>query len=104
MTFGAPEISASLIRTDVENVRTLWYTLNMKVSPTELRQNLYRIIDSALETGEVVEIVRKGRTVRLVPDRKADIWERLERHDAVVGDPAELVHTDWSTEWNPDGN
>ncbi len=76
----------------------------MKVSATELRQNLYRIIDSALETGEVVEIVRKGRIVRLVPDPKPSIWDRLEVHDTIDGDPETIVHNDWSHEWTPEGD
>ena len=57
----------------------------MKVSATELRQNLYRIIDAVLETGESVEIARKGGSVRIVPDKKVTIWDRLEVHDVIRG-------------------
>lgn len=68
----------------------------MKVTATELRQNLYRIIDTVLETGEPVEITRKGGTVRIVADRKTSIWDRLEVHDVVVGD----VEQSWAGIWD----
>jgi prevent-host-death family protein len=70
----------------------------MKVSVTELRQNLYRIIDTVLETGEPVEVARKGGTVRIVPDKKASIWDRLEVHDVIAGDIEESWHGIWDGE------
>ncbi|TVQ27689.1 MAG: type II toxin-antitoxin system Phd/YefM family antitoxin [Spirochaetaceae bacterium] len=83
----------------IADVRTFVYYVRMKISPTELRQNLYRIIDTAIETGEVVEIVRNGRIVRLIPESRASIWDRLEVHEVISGDPEDLVHNDWSSEW-----
>ena len=68
----------------------------MKVTATELRQNLYRIIDSVIETGETVEITRKLGTVRIVPDRKTSIWDRLEAHNVLVGD----VEQSWDRIWH----
>jgi prevent-host-death family protein len=68
----------------------------MKVTATELRQNLYRIIDTVLETGEPVEVARKGGTVRIVPDRKASIWDRLEVHDVIAGD----IEKPWDGVWD----
>ncbi|MCG8479750.1 MAG: type II toxin-antitoxin system Phd/YefM family antitoxin [Spirochaetales bacterium] len=75
----------------------------MKVSATELRQNLYRIVDHVLETGEAVEILRKGKVVRLVADSVPGIWDRLEVREAVVGDPEDIVSIDWSREWSGGG-
>ena len=68
----------------------------MKVTATELRQNLYRIIDTVLETGEPVEVARKGGTVRIVPDKKASIWDRLEAHHVIAGD----VEESWAGTWD----
>lgn len=68
----------------------------MKVSATELRQNLYRIIDSVIATGEAVEVERKHGTVRIVPEKKRSIWDSLEVHDVVAGD----VEVDWSDSWD----
>jgi prevent-host-death family protein len=68
----------------------------MKISATELRQNLYRIIDTVLETGEPVEIARKGGTVRIVPDKRGTIWDRLEVHDVILGE----IEGPWDGIWD----
>jgi antitoxin (DNA-binding transcriptional repressor) of toxin-antitoxin stability system len=72
---------------------------NHRVSATRLRQNLYSILDSVLETGVPVEIERKGKKLKIVPEEPVSKWDRLEPHDIVNGDPRELVHLDWSDEW-----
>ena len=71
------------------------------LSPSRLRQNLYRILDRILETGEPVEIHRKGKRLRIVREdtRKLDL---LKPHpDYLRTDPEDLVHVDWSGEWRP---
>jgi hypothetical protein len=68
-----------------------------------LRQDIYRLIDRVLETGEPLEIERKGRRLRLVPDVPADRLSRIRVDpDAIIGDAEELVAIDWSPEWDPD--
>jgi prevent-host-death family protein len=72
------------------------------LTPTELRSNLYRIIDQVLDTGEPVEIVRRGRIVRIVADVPRFRMDEVSPHpDFIVGDPDELIHLDWSAEWKP---
>lgn len=71
----------------------------MAISSTRLRQNLYSILDKVLDTGLPVEIERKGRILRIVPDKPVSKWDRLERRLITNGDPEDLVHLDWSSEW-----
>jgi hypothetical protein len=74
----------------------------MVLTATKLRRNIYRLLDHALQTGEVLEIVRNGRTLRIVPDEPRSRIQRLvHRPDAVVGDSEDFVHLDWSGEWKP---
>jgi antitoxin (DNA-binding transcriptional repressor) of toxin-antitoxin stability system len=76
----------------------------MKITASKLRENIYKVLDGILETGVPVEIERRGRTLRIVPaeDRPNLKLDRLERRpDTIVGDPQDLVHLDWSTEWKP---
>ena len=68
---------------------------------TQLRKDLYRILDRILETGQPLEIERKGRKLRIVPDSPASKLDRLQTRDCLVGDPEDLVHMDWSSEWRP---
>ena len=73
----------------------------MPLTASSLRADVYRILDQVLETGVPVEILRKGRILRIVPETPATRLERLERHDVITGDPEDLVHLDWSGEWRP---
>ena len=69
---------------------------------TDLRRDIYRILDEVLATGRAVEIERKGKRLRIVPAFTKKRTERLEPiADLIVGDPASLEHIDWSAEWKP---
>lgn len=75
----------------------------MAVSPSELRANIYRLLDEVLETGTPLEIERKGRRLRIVADEPPDKLARLVPHpDYINGDSEDLVEIDWSVYWNPD--
>lgn len=75
----------------------------MAVSPSELRANIYRLLDEVLATGTPLEIERKGRKLRIVPDEPVSKLSRLKpRPGFIIGDPDDLVHMDWSEYWDPD--
>jgi hypothetical protein len=75
------------------------------ITPSELRANLYRLLDEVLDTGIPLEIERKGRTLRIVADDPPSKFDRLVPHPGFVkGDPEDLVEIDWSVYWNPDPN
>lgn len=76
----------------------------MKLTASKLRENIYKVLDRVLETGDPVEIERRGRRLRIIPadEPEQSKLDRLRpRPNAIVGDPEELVHVDWSGEWNP---
>ena len=74
----------------------------MPMSPSELRRNIYRALDTVLETGVPLEIERKGKLLRIVAVEEPDRLSNLKRRDGyLVGDPEAIVHLDWSSEWRP---
>ena len=74
----------------------------MTVTPTDFRKNLFKLLDSLLESGKTLEIDRNGHIFRVVPPKHTKKLDRLVPHkDAVVGDSEELVEMDWSREWKP---
>lgn len=74
----------------------------MTLTATELRANIYQILDRVLATGEPVDVVRNGRVVRLSPEPKPSRLERLQAHPEYLQCHAdEIVHMDWSGEWQP---
>jgi len=86
-------------------VRTNLEGTTLATSASKLRANIYRMLDEVLETGQPLEVERKGRTLVIAPKEEQSIWDRLPRREgAIVGDPNELIHIDWSSEWNPDPN
>ncbi len=69
------------------------------ISPTELRKNIYKILDQVLETGQPVEIKRRGSVLRIVPAEPVDRFQRLaSRPEIIKGDPEELVHLEWEVD------
>jgi antitoxin (DNA-binding transcriptional repressor) of toxin-antitoxin stability system len=74
----------------------------MAITASELRQNVYRLLDEVLRTGTPLEIERGGRHLRIVPVDAPAKLSRLEAHPGtVIGDPEDLVHLDWSGDWRP---
>ncbi len=72
------------------------------LTATELRANLYKILEGILRSGRPVEVVLKGKKLRISPALPQAKFDRLEPHsDAIVGDPDELISIDWSEYWKP---
>ena len=72
-----------------------------RLTPSRLRANLYRILDRIAESGEPVEIERKGRALRIVAEQDAKL-DLLKPHPEYLQvSPDDLVHVDWSHEWRP---
>lgn len=76
-----------------------------KLTATQLRSELYRILDQVLETGEPVEIERARGTIVLRPAVSGRVGRKKPKSKGnprlVVGDAEELVHFDWSQHWKP---
>ena len=74
----------------------------MPYTATELRNNIYRVLDRVIETGEAVEVERNGKVLRISVVSSVPPVERVRGlTDLIVGDPASLEHVDWSSEWKP---
>lgn len=73
----------------------------MIVTASKLRGNIYRLLDEVAETGRPLEIRRRGRLLKIVAVGSGSKLSRLTPHRCIVGDPEDLVHSDWSEEWRP---
>ena len=79
------------------------YNQIMPLTASSLRADVYKILDGVLETGEPVEIERKGRLLRIVavmpPGSKVS---RIKKRPGLVnGNPKDLVGIEWSKESKP---
>ena len=69
---------------------------------TNLRKNLFRILDKAARTGKSVEIESKGRKFKIIALERPDKFASLQKHpDVFSGDLDSLINIDWMTEWRP---
>ena len=74
----------------------------MRYRATDLRRDIYKILDQVLATGRAVEVERNGKLLRIVPADVEPPTARLKPIPGlIVGDPADLAQVDWSTEWQP---
>lgn len=73
------------------------------VTPTELRANIYNLLEEVLDTGVPLEIKKGDKKLRIVPVEKVDKLQHLpSRPEVIEGDPEELVEIGWENEVNLD--
>lgn len=76
----------------------------MTITPTQLRADLYRLLDQVIETRQPLLVHRGGATVRIsLVEPAVDEADPLNVpplcENLIVGDPAELVSMDWLPYW-----
>lgn len=74
------------------------------MTTTELRAQIYRVIDEVLETGQPRRIRRGDQAVIIAPEtppRRLDL-ARLPRRTAIACTPDELVAQGFTDTWRPD--
>lgn len=82
---------------------TVLYTVHMtRVSATEARKRLFKLLDAA-ERGETVVLERKGVRFRIAVEPMSEAAPR-EAEDALIEilDPT-ILSGEWTWEWEPDG-
>ncbi|MBF0278478.1 MAG: type II toxin-antitoxin system Phd/YefM family antitoxin [SAR324 cluster bacterium] len=73
------------------------------ITPTELRGNIYKILDDVLNTGIPIEINKGGKKLKIVPAEKFNKLQNLvSRPNAIKGDSNDLVSINWEKEVNLD--
>ncbi len=77
------------------------YVRMIEVTATNLRKDLFNILDRMLETGESVRLVRKGQVVRMnvtTEDAEAEADRRASRFDAYMALGPREGWEDWDVE------
>ena len=72
----------------------------MPLTASKLREDIYKILDQAIETGQPIEITRKGTVLHIVPEKRASKLDNLRVRTIFVGDTDEIAAMDWSSEWS----
>ncbi|MBI5149758.1 MAG: type II toxin-antitoxin system Phd/YefM family antitoxin [Candidatus Omnitrophica bacterium] len=69
------------------------------IKPSQLRENVYNLLDRVIETGVPLEINRKGKVLRVTVDKKASKLSNLKKRKVMSASPDFYVHLDWSKKW-----
>lgn len=73
------------------------------ITVTELRGNIYNLLDEVLNTGIPIEINKGGKKLKIMPVSKADKLQNLVSRPSVIkGNPDDLVDISWEKEVNLD--
>ncbi len=73
------------------------------VSPTELRSNIFKLLDEVITSGVPIEINKGGKLLRIVPVEKVNKLANLSpKQDVIVGNPDDLADISWEKEINLD--
>ncbi len=75
--------------------------LDHPITLTELRGNLYRLIDQTIETGIPLEIERKGHILKVSLEEAPSKMNRLMSRPQTIADPNDdLISVDWIKNWD----
>lgn len=69
------------------------------VTPTQLRADIYNLLDEVLETGIPLEIRKGDKKLKIVPQEMVDKFQNLvSRPEVIRGDPEALIEISWENE------
>lgn len=71
----------------------------METTITNLRKNIYKLLDQVASTGVPIEIKRKGKTLKIISTGPPGKLDNLKKRKVLNCKPGEIVHIDWSEEW-----
>ena len=74
----------------------------MTITPTELRKNLFNLLDEVISTGKTLEINRNGTIIKLVPPKKVSKFDKLKKHETLLCSPEDIIENKWEKEWSDD--
>lgn len=67
-----------------------------RLNASRLRADIYRVLDTVIDTGEPVEIEKRGRVIKLVLALEPKKLDRLvPRPGFIQGDPSDLADVSW---------
>ncbi|MBL4825755.1 MAG: type II toxin-antitoxin system Phd/YefM family antitoxin [SAR324 cluster bacterium] len=73
------------------------------VTPTELRSNIYNLLDEVLRTSIPLEIKKGDQKLKIIPvNKKRKLDNLVPIPGVIIGDPEDLVYISWEKEVNLD--
>jgi hypothetical protein len=71
----------------------------MNTTATDLRAHLYSYLDRIVQTGEVLEVRRKGVVLKISREQAGSRLERLPKRPTMLVGPDAIVEQEWAGTW-----
>jgi len=69
------------------------------ITVTELRGNIYKLLDEVLDTGIPIEINKGDKKLRIIPVKtKNKLQNLVSRPNVIKGNPDDLVEISWESD------
>ncbi len=73
------------------------------ITVTELRGNIFKLLDEVLNTGIPIEIKKGDKKLRIIPVKEKNKLDNLvDRSDVIIGNHEDLSNIHWENEINID--
>lgn len=69
------------------------------ITPSELRHDLYNLLDKVIQTGEPIEIKRKNKVLKIIIEPSPSKLSNLKKRDVLNCAPDDIIHNNWEKEW-----
>jgi len=69
------------------------------ITPSELRKDLYNLLDQVILTGKPIEVKRKDKVVKIMVEPSRSKLDNLKRRDILNCEPDEIIYNNWEKEW-----
>ncbi len=69
------------------------------ITPSELRRNLYNLLDQVISTGKPIEIKRKNKVLKIIMEQPKLKLKNLKKREVMNCKPDEIIYNDWEKEW-----
>lgn len=76
--------------------------MSKPITATQLRANVYRVLDEVLATGQPQEIERGNGRLLIVPANLRRDLEALPKREVYAGSFDDLVAVSWADSWKPE--
>ncbi len=69
------------------------------ITPSELRQNLYNLLDQVILTGKPIQIKRGNKVLKITVEPPKTKLDNLKKRDVLKCAPDEIIYNNWEKEW-----
>jgi len=69
------------------------------ITPSELRQNLYNLLDQVIHTGKPIKIKRGNNILKIIVEQPKSKLDNLIKRDVLNCAPDEIINNNWEQEW-----